>query len=123
ADYLHRLLLASPHVNLLLISCLRHKRSVVQFFNVFYNDTATTDFYTLSLHDALPIFPGASSSSTACSTRWISRSHPRAPITPYRSEEHTSELQSRGHLVCRLLLEKKKPKPPYLPALHNWLSA
>src|SRR3989449_6365014 len=85
----------------------------------FFNDTATTEIYTLSLHDALPI------SSTAS---WNSRALPRrtdlrkilligsGPIVigqacefDYsRSEEHTSELQSRLHLVCRLLLEKKK---------------
>src|SRR5215813_8285470 len=67
----------------------------------FFNDTATTEIYTLSLHDALPIsrsragFPGSRNSA------WPNDSHGR-------SEEHTSELQSRPHLVCRLLLEKKK---------------
>src|SRR5574344_3052902 len=69
-------------------------------FFFFFNDTATTEIYTLSLHDALPIY------------------QPDAPyqhlndIAPHyftaRSEEHTSELQSPDHLVCRLLLEKKK---------------
>src|SRR3989304_9909272 len=66
----------------------------------FFNDTATTEIYTLSLHDALPISWRAS----------ISRPSPcgsAPPMTPSRSEEHTSELQSRLHLVCRLLLEKK----------------
>src|SRR5690242_21149791 len=84
----------------------------------FFNDTATTEIYTLSLHDALPI-----------SSRWIPRarsptssaapatSRPRTPArparcrsgaVPTRSEEHTSELQSHVNLVCRLLLEKKK---------------
>src|SRR5215831_14123685 len=70
----------------------------------FFNDTATTEIYTLSLHDALPI------SSTSCSvrSRKCTASHcTRRPPTP-RSEEHTSELQSLRHLVCRLLLEKKK---------------
>src|SRR6266498_4572146 len=80
------------------------------FFFFFFNDTATTEIYTLSLHDALPIF----------------ELHRRQPVgffgrLPHdlerdqlgredlrRSEEHTSELQSRPHLVCRLLLEKKK---------------
>src|SRR3712207_7168125 len=95
----------------------------------FFNDTATTEIYTLSLHDALPI-------SSRCSRRWAGRSEPSEPRTSRRrdplswrattsvtstssssvmprasedrSEEHTSELQSRQYLVCRLLLEKKK---------------
>src|SRR2546429_5389285 len=87
----------------------------------FFNDTATTEIYTLSLHDALPI-------STACSKAVVASSIRDAPINAcvsrlstaavarpeftrlcnIRSEEHTSELQSRLHLVCRLLLEKKK---------------
>src|SRR5690625_6816041 len=84
------------------------------------NDMSTTVFYTLSLHDALPIFaPSASiARSSGPRIRWAIRAAsaaaPTAPgtpvswwITPRRSEEHTSELQSRGHLVCRLLLEKK----------------
>src|SRR6266511_6142853 len=66
----------------------------------FFNDTATTEIYTLSLHDALPI-----------SRSWPRSRGPR-PRTgkprPRRSEEHTSELQSRENLVCRLLLEKKQ---------------
>src|SRR5438309_5346406 len=74
----------------------------------FFNDTATTEIYTLSLHDALPISrtrPSASSTSTdsAPSGATAARMSPRAS----RSEEHTSELQSQFHLVCRLLLEKK----------------
>src|ERR1039457_7734658 len=68
---------------------------------VFFNDTATTEIYTLSLHDALPI-------STIFSTAKFSRtkSWPDRPRL-CRSEEHTSELQSPCNLVCRLLLEKK----------------
>src|SRR2546430_13697952 len=79
----------------------------MRFF--FFNDTATTEIYTLSLHDALPICapepvwrfskrgtPAASSATTSPSR------------TASRSEEHTSELQSQSNLVCRLLLEKKK---------------
>src|SRR5215813_15639455 len=72
----------------------------------FFNDTATTEIYTLSLHDALPISsspPTPPATSCSCS-----------PPARMRSEEHTSELQSRPHLVCRLLLEKKK-KPPETP--------
>src|SRR5574338_1673853 len=72
------------------------------FVFFFFNDTATTEIYTLSLHDALPIWL-----TRACS-RWRSRrSRPRRRA---RSEEHTSELQSPWHLVCRLLLEKKKQR-------------
>src|SRR3712207_8264265 len=93
----------------------------------FFNDTATTEIYTLSLHDALPIWPVPRGSSGQAAQR-----SPSAPESPparagtrlraarprrmrllgsytasRRSEEHTSELQSRQYLVCRLLLEKK----------------
>src|SRR6266536_3172117 len=69
----------------------------------FFNDTATTEIYTLPLHDALPIFGGATPGRSATtSTRGRFVHHHQ------RSEEHTSELQSRVDLVCRLLLEKKK---------------
>src|SRR6266478_9784098 len=77
----------------------------------FFNDTATTEIYTLSLHDALPI--SGASRSKACPRALASRSTGcrfgarRATCLP-RSEEHTSELQSQSNLVCRLLLEKKK---------------
>src|SRR2546427_1358143 len=76
-------------------------------FFFFFNDTATTEIYTLSLHDALPI------SSPACTTRRPSsrgsgRSIEKSGVFQARSEEHTSELQSQSNLVCRLLLEKKK---------------
>src|SRR3712207_9535635 len=81
----------------------------------FFNDTATTEIYTLSLHDALPISaprrrPSASSrASPRCApTRPASRTSATGRPTRSRSEEHTSELQSRQYLVCRLLLEKKK---------------
>src|SRR5215203_2894717 len=70
----------------------------------FFNDTATTEIYTLSLHDALPI---RRQLRVDCSSRL------RDDVGPglvSRSEEHTSELQSRQYLVCRLLLEKKKKK-------------
>src|ERR1041385_7575146 len=74
-------------------------RSGVLYF--FFNDTATTEIYTLSLHDALPIWwltwlsiPSWSDAASTCARP--------------RSEEHTSELQSRLHLVCRLLLEKNR---------------
>src|SRR5436853_6696721 len=82
---------------------------IVSFISVcfFFNDTATTDIYTLSLHDALPI----------CGDRKVRLTRVRVGRHPVgqalrgrvgRSEEHTSELQSLRHLVCRLLLEKKK---------------
>src|SRR5207342_3971826 len=70
-------------------------------FFFLFNDAATTDIYPLSLHDALPIPPGDDTHVT------IPKDEPRDTI-PVRSEEHTSELQSREKLVCRLLLEKKK---------------
>src|SRR3712207_8494518 len=95
----------------------------------FFNDTATTEIYTLSLHDALPISTRCACSSRSCPTtssasptpssgrrrhfsadRPGTRSHRpwRSEHVTRRSEEHTSELQSRQYLVCRLLLEKKK---------------
>src|SRR5256885_9884230 len=79
------------------------------FVLFFFNDTATTEIYTLSLHDALPISPSAAWVAWA---RIPSASPARsaAPDTTSRSEEHTSELQSPCNLVCRLLLEKKKKK-------------
>src|SRR3712207_9272005 len=98
------------------------------FFFFFFNDTATTEIYTLSLHDALPISrrlatsryqprrsstrPSRSCSRTRSSVPPSARSAscPTVPcrLSSRRSEEHTSELQSRQYLVCRLLLEKKK---------------
>src|SRR5437773_11583175 len=84
----------------------------------FFNDPATTEIYTLSLHDALPIFVGKASGTWPASRGWHRvivgrapspelRERPRRP-SRRRSEEHTSELQSHHDLVCRLLLEKKK---------------
>src|SRR5947199_325673 len=95
------------------------------FSSFFFNDTATTEIYTLSLHDALPISSRSSARQRRARTRARRRASPprRAPRAaargpaprprrPFRSrsEEHTSELQSLRHLVCRLLLEKKKKK-------------
>src|SRR3712207_6964166 len=86
----------------------------------FFNDTATTEIYTLSLHDALPISelvanavdhtPGACRLGLNLDDRglWIEVRDFGPDEPPLRSEEHTSELQSRQYLVCRLLLEKKK---------------
>src|SRR3712207_9121636 len=101
----------------------------------FFNDTATTEIYTLSLHDALPIWrprwspwrtappapgvdrPGRRRPGRARRPATVSGAPPRGsrrsrrrPRPAGRSEEHTSELQSRQYLVCRLLLEKKKKK-------------
>src|SRR5688572_32268243 len=83
------------------------------FIFFFFNDTATTEIYTLSLHDALPILPMRLLSSVRPSTRPFVRStskteNGRRRSGVDRSEEHTSELQSQSNLVCRLLLEKKK---------------
>src|SRR5256885_11973066 len=72
----------------------------------FFNDTATTEIYTLSLHDALPI----SRRRYPIRPSWTIRTGSPSRATRRRSEEHTSELQSPCNLVCRLLLEKKKNK-------------
>src|SRR5258707_5637940 len=97
-------------------------------FFFFFNDTATTEIYTLSLHDALPISAisrispmtspilPAAEASPAIWRLVVSASlvaTPAISAVSERSEEHTSELQSRQYLVCRLLLEKKKKK-------HGW---
>src|SRR5438105_10094858 len=76
----------------------------------FFNDTATTEIYTLSLHDALPICPRHGRQSNQHCYEAIGLAWDRSPVRrlSQRSEEHTSELQSRVDLVCRLLLEKKK---------------
>src|SRR2546427_5335972 len=95
--------------------------AVATFFFFFFNDTATTEIYTLSLHDALPISPARAGQprytrGSQGRNRGRSRRSGRAPIpagcgrSGSRSEEHTSELQSQSNLVCRLLLEKKKKK-------------
>src|SRR2546421_5594949 len=112
------------------------------FFFFFFNDTATTEIYTLSLHDALPIYNIRMADVRYSADSDVDRSGcPRGGVrigqasttqsgylddqiadagkgdaVYYRSEEHTSELQSRSDLVCRLLLEKKKQKIIYLLA-------
>src|SRR5256885_6235846 len=96
----------------------RHDRWFSFFF--FFNDTATTEIYTLSLHDALPIL------GVRCvverNQRLADAEHRGAVAADFhlivRSEEHTSELQSPCNLVCRLLLEKKK-KNKYIATLCN----
>src|SRR2546429_3855017 len=95
-------------------------RPSLSSFFFFFNDTATTEIYTLSLHDALPISRYFRMKSRKTLTLGVNRelSEYRAQGTTgfgchpgkMRSEEHTSELQSRLHLVCRLLLEKKKKR-------------
>src|SRR5258708_28595987 len=93
---IYRFLISVPYLNSL-------------FF--FFNDTATTEIYTLSLHDALPIcedrrrLRGNMPLAISCVETARRSSDQNEPAD--RSEEHTSELQSRDHLVCRLLLEKK----------------
>src|SRR2546422_3873974 len=103
-----------------MLFCLIRLRLIFFFF--FFNDTATTEIYTLSLHDALPI---STLQAVVCQRMvntlnggimpaleiMINTATVRKLIEENRrSEEHTSELQSRLHLVCRLLLEKKKKK-------------
>src|ERR1039457_3369336 len=77
----------------------------------FFNDAATTEIYTLSLHDALPIYVRRVAGE--CADPPVGGRHDRQ----IRSEEHTSELQSPCNLVCRLLLEKKHHSPP--SSLHS----
>src|SRR5258708_26138924 len=83
-------------------------------FFFFFNDTATTEIYTLSLHDALPI-SGANGCLNSCREKLSRKSW--NSLRTSRSEEHTSELQSPDHLVCRLLLEKKKDKDNGEPSI------
>src|SRR5256885_12280113 len=84
-------------------------------FFFFFNDTATTEIYTLSLHDALPICHRLGPAHavdggqrTGVAVQRLPHGPGRAGARAGRSEEHTSELQSPCNLVCRLLLEKKK---------------
>src|SRR2546426_5137459 len=98
------------------------------FFFFFFNDTATTEIYTLPLHDALPILfepagprggpqdQGRRRFGVGRGRRY--RGSPRRAWRGRRSEEHTSELQSPCNLVCRLLLEKKKKK--YEGSVYRW---
>src|SRR2546429_9991084 len=93
-------------------TCLVISHLSIFCFFFFFNDTATTEIYTLSLHDALPILIGRTKSTSGACKRptpaHVSAEKWTICRRPLRSEEHTSELQSRLHLVCRLLLEKKK---------------
>src|SRR2546430_11244683 len=84
------------------------RKRVYPFF--FFNDTATTEIYTLSLHDALPISSSMCSMMPPMTTAPVRSATASTSNSNARSEEHTSELQSQSNLVCRLLLEKKKNK-------------
>src|SRR5258708_14084341 len=105
---------------------LRHS-ICVSSLSFFFNDTATTEIYTLSLHDALPISfpawhphvgrragPKSAKDQSADASRAATAVCCGRQTRHFRSEEHTSELQSPDHLVCRLLLEKKKTHS-YIP--------
>src|SRR3712207_7371107 len=101
----------------------------------FFNDTATTEIYTLSLHDALPICEGPDVIASAGKKRRRIQAEPEdvpegnqaheggsvenLGSIDTRSEEHTSELQSRQYLVCRLLLEKKKNNHNFIYSYHS----
>src|SRR3989449_4569851 len=114
------------HVDMPPLSCssnhVRHVEPSSSFF--FFNDTATTEIYTLSLHDALPIsYPGHTEMlADLTGAMEVGMMIVGGPLR-IRSEEHTSELQSRLHLVCRLLLEKKNNelhgRPPSGIRSHN----
>src|SRR3954465_963556 len=96
---------------------LESTRLIFSFFFFFFNDTAPTEIYPLSLHDALPIFHRGNPLTMPLRLPAMVA----AALAALRSEEHTSELQSHDNLVCRLLLEKKTyPKrdttdAPYTP--------
>src|SRR5690606_42073781 len=104
-----RLSLSAAHVSAFRVSSSGYP--LLSFF--LFNDTATTEIYTLSLHDALPISGNSEQALQAGHRVSVSLMLPGAASwfrRASRSEEHTSELQSRENLVCRLLLEKKKNK-------------
>src|SRR2546430_9103252 len=93
---------------------------MVDFF--FFNDTATTEIYTLSLHDALPISAMGRAGSGWQVGGWEYLLPGNFALFAKRSEEHTSELQSQSNLVCRLLLEKKKERIIVIILLLHFLS-
>src|SRR2546430_16802885 len=95
------------------ISFFYNISSYYHFFFFFFNDTATTEIYTLSLHDALPIYLLLANRvvvSPMCQYCAEDGTPNDWHLVHLRSEEHTSELQSQSNLVCRLLLEKKKKR-------------
>src|SRR5699024_12247180 len=106
--YIHSRYLSLSHAAASLSSTML--RTLVFLSLFFFNAPATTEIYTLSLHDALPISPAPRRSRTADRACAPSASRSCSWTPRWRSEEHTSELQSRFDLVCRLLLEKKKKK-------------
>src|SRR2546427_7690450 len=98
-----------------MFSCFYTSAAGLSCFLFFFNDTATTEIYTLSLHDALPIYQrdlvadGRLEHLRDVGHHLVHRDQRRSRVAArHRSEEHTSELQSQSNLVCRLLLEKKK---------------
>src|SRR2546427_13131169 len=101
---------------MLLATILLCHLSLVFYLFFFFNDTATTEIYTLSLHDALPILHPHKHESGGAAYYYSDQRKPSrrladvclGAVESSRSEEHTSELQSQSNLVCRLLLEKKK---------------
>src|SRR2546425_3927544 len=93
-----------------MVAAVSTTASVASLF--FFNDTATTEIYTLSLHDALPI--SNRSDRGGPGRRQPYGAHAEDHGGDPRSEEHTSELQSLAYLVCRLLLERKKTTSPML---------
>src|SRR5260370_36068158 len=94
------------------LSFVIRSRAPLTFSSFFFNDTATTEIYTLSLHDALPIYSISTNArlNSCCASIASSATSRKARDAGTRSEEHTSELQSHLNLVCRLLLEKKKTR-------------
>src|SRR5205807_4260912 len=101
---------------LMVRQCLFYSLPAIFFF--FFNDPPTTEIYTLSLHDALPIFVGRDGADLGDLVLAVDRLRDvgvqllHGRLDRLRSEEHTSELQSPCNLVCRLLLEKKKKNRP-----------
>src|SRR5260370_6211496 len=100
------------------VACLGRSLCLVFFFN----DTATTEIYTLSLHDALPIYHVEAADQVDGDGLGEQTQVVRAVLAhgqPDRSEEHTSELQSHLNLVCRLLLEKKTKILPFMQPIRT----
>src|SRR5258705_4814401 len=100
--------------------------SITASYLFFFNDTATTEIYTLSLHDALPISRFPDDQPDVVAALYDQRTDAaffydlvKNAASVLRSEEHTSELQSLRHLVCRLLLEKKQCSTANLPNTHR----
>src|SRR2546427_7068530 len=93
------------------------------FFFFFFNDTATTEIYTLSLHDALPILFNVAAAAGRDESGVLAAMRAQLDMPERRSEEHTSELQSQSNLVCRLLLEKKKKKTLFIKIMSVLTSA